>query len=119
MARKGQKSDGAVFVDDAIARGAVAVLAVRGHLDSSRSRVPLVLVDDAAAALAYAASAVYGQPSFSLDVVGITGTNGKTTTAHLTRAAIDGALGRPSCGLIGTVGQSFGDWVLAGGAHDP
>ena len=52
-----------------------------------------MLVDDPAAALAFAASAVYGHPSFSLEVVGITGTNGKTTTVHLVRAAIDGALG--------------------------
>jgi UDP-N-acetylmuramoyl-L-alanyl-D-glutamate--2,6-diaminopimelate ligase len=67
-------------------------------------------VDDPASALAYAASAVYGHPSFSLEVVGITGTNGKTTTAHLVRAAIDGALGRPACGVLGTVGHSYGDW---------
>ena len=48
-----------------------------------------------------------------LDVIGITGTNGKTTTAHLVRAAIDGATGRPSCGLIGTVGHSFGTFTRA------
>ena len=112
VARKGQKSDGAMFVDDAIARGAVALLGERGLLDAHRTRVPVMLVDDPALALAFAASAVYGQPSFSLDVVGITGTNGKPPTAHLTRAAIDGALGRSSCGVIGTVGQSFGDWAL-------
>jgi UDP-N-acetylmuramoyl-L-alanyl-D-glutamate--2,6-diaminopimelate ligase len=112
VARRGEKADGAAFIEDAVARGAVAVLGVRGQLDSARARVPLVLVDDAAAALAYAASAVYGQPSFSLDVVGITGTNGKTTTAYLTRAAVDSALGRPSCGVIGTIGHSFDGWVL-------
>src|SRR5262249_33672993 len=55
-------------------------------------------------------SAFYGHPSFSLDVVGITGTNGKTTTTHLARAAVDGALGHASCGIIGTVGAFFGDW---------
>jgi UDP-N-acetylmuramoyl-L-alanyl-D-glutamate--2,6-diaminopimelate ligase len=112
VARKGQTSDGALFVDDAVARGAVAILGARGLFDPGRSPVPVVLVDDAASALAYAASAVYGHPSFSLDVVGITGTNGKTTTAHLARAAIDGALGLPSCGVIGTVGHSFGTWAL-------
>jgi UDP-N-acetylmuramoyl-L-alanyl-D-glutamate--2,6-diaminopimelate ligase len=116
VARRGQNADGAMFVDDAVARGASAVLGVRGHIDPLRAHVPVVLVDDAASALAYAASAVYGQPSFSLEVVGITGTNGKTTTAHLTRTAIDGALGRPSCGVIGTVGHSFGEWA-APAAH--
>jgi UDP-N-acetylmuramoyl-L-alanyl-D-glutamate--2,6-diaminopimelate ligase len=68
------------------------------------------LVDDPAIALATAASAVYGHPSFLLDVVGITGTNGKTTTAHLVRDAIDGVLQAPRCGLLGTVEQSFGSW---------
>jgi UDP-N-acetylmuramoyl-L-alanyl-D-glutamate--2,6-diaminopimelate ligase len=72
--------------------------------------VPVVFVDDPAIALGYAASAVYGHPSFSLEVVGITGTNGKTTTAHLTRAAVDGALGAPFCGVLGTVGHRYGDW---------
>jgi UDP-N-acetylmuramoyl-L-alanyl-D-glutamate--2,6-diaminopimelate ligase len=42
--------------------------------------------------------------------VGITGTNGKMTTTHLVRAAVDGALGRSSCGVLGTVGHSFGGW---------
>jgi UDP-N-acetylmuramoyl-L-alanyl-D-glutamate--2,6-diaminopimelate ligase len=110
VARRGEKVDGARFVSDAVARGAAAVMAARGALDEVEARVPVLLVDDPAAALGYAASAVYGHPSFSLDVVGITGTNGKTTTAHLVRAAIDGALGRPSCGVLGTVGHSFDGW---------
>jgi UDP-N-acetylmuramoyl-L-alanyl-D-glutamate--2,6-diaminopimelate ligase len=110
VARRGEKADGARFVDDAVARGAAAVMAARGAVDPARVRVPVVFVDDPAAALGYAASAVYGHPSFSIEVVGITGTNGKTTTAHLVRAAVDGALGRPSCGVLGTVGHSFGSW---------
>ena len=73
VARKGRTDDGTRFVTDAVARGAAAVLAARGVLQGSELTVPVVEVDDAAAGLAYAASAVYGQPSFSLDVVGITG----------------------------------------------
>jgi UDP-N-acetylmuramoyl-L-alanyl-D-glutamate--2,6-diaminopimelate ligase len=110
VARRGEKADGARFVEDAVRRGASAVMAARGALDAGRAGVPLLLVDDPAAALGYAASAVYGHPSFSLEVAGITGTNGKTTTAHLVRAAVDGALGRPSCGVLGTVGHSFDGW---------
>jgi len=116
VARRGQKADGAAFLEAAVGRGAAAVLGARGLVDPLGARVPVVLVDDAAAALAYAASAVYGQPSFSLEVVGITGTNGKTTTAHLARAAVDGALGLPACGVIGTVGHSFRGWS-ASAAH--
>jgi len=55
------------------------------------SGCPVVLVDDAGRALATAASVVYGRPSSALKVVGITGTNGKTTTAYLVRSAVDGA----------------------------
>jgi UDP-N-acetylmuramoyl-L-alanyl-D-glutamate--2,6-diaminopimelate ligase len=109
VARRGQKVDGAAFANEAVKRGAVAVLAARGALDPRVMTVPLVLVDDAPLALAFAASAVYGHPSFSLDVVGITGTNGKTTTAHLARIAIDGAIGRAACGVIGTLGSAFRD----------
>ncbi len=110
VARRGAKVDGARFVRDALERGAAAVMGTRASLPPEGLRVPVVLVDDPAAALGFAASAVYGHPSFSLEVVGITGTNGKTTTAHLVRAAIDGALGRPSCGVLGTLGHGFGDW---------
>jgi UDP-N-acetylmuramoyl-L-alanyl-D-glutamate--2,6-diaminopimelate ligase len=112
VARKGDRVDGARFIDDAVARGASAVMAAIGAVDSATVGVPMLLVDEPARALAYAASAVYGHPSFWLDVVGITGTNGKTTTAHLVRAAVDGAIGWPSCGVLGTVGHSFADWRL-------
>jgi UDP-N-acetylmuramoyl-L-alanyl-D-glutamate--2,6-diaminopimelate ligase len=112
VVRRGRTDDGKRFVADAVAHGASAVMAVRGELEGVDVAVPRVEVDDATAALAHAASAVYGHPSFSLDVVGITGTNGKTTTAHLVRAAIDGALGLEACGIIGTVGHSFGSWRI-------
>ncbi len=107
VARKGESADGARFVGDAEARGAAAVLAAKGS--GLATRLPQLLVSDVADGLAFAAAAVYGHPSFSLEVVGITGTNGKTTTTHLVRAAIDGASGARKCGLVGTVGHSFGD----------
>jgi UDP-N-acetylmuramoyl-L-alanyl-D-glutamate--2,6-diaminopimelate ligase len=110
VARRGANVDGARFVQDAVDRGAAAVMGTREALSLPGLPVPAIVVDDPAAALGFAASAVYGHPSFSLEVVGITGTNGKTTTAHLVRAAIDGALGRLSCGVLGTVGHRFGDW---------
>ncbi|MGH7270949.1 MAG: Mur ligase family protein, partial [Polyangiaceae bacterium] len=110
VARRGENADGARFVEDAVARGAAAVMAVEGVSAPTPLSVPQLVVDDPVVALAYAASAVYGHPSWSLDVVAVTGTNGKTTTAHLVRAAIDGALGRQACGVLGTVGNSFRDW---------
>jgi UDP-N-acetylmuramoyl-L-alanyl-D-glutamate--2,6-diaminopimelate ligase len=110
VARRGDKVDGARFIGDALARGAAAVMIAPGAIDPTTVGVPVLLVDDPAVALAYAAAAVYGQPSFGLDVVGVTGTNGKTTTAHLVRAAVDGAVGRLCCGVIGTLGRSFADF---------
>ncbi len=113
MARSGERADGSRFVTDAVERGASAVLAAPGTVDPRKARVPVVFAADPAAALAFASSAVYGHPSFSLEVVGVTGTNGKTTTTHLVRAAIDGALGVPSAGTLGTVGHAFGTWRSA------
>lgn len=108
VARRGQTSDGTAFVPRALQQGAVAILAATGAVDPASLPVPSVLVDDVTRGLAYAAAAVYGHPSFSLEVVGITGTNGKTTTAHLVRAAVDGALGTTTCAVLGTVGHWFG-----------
>ncbi|MGD0676105.1 MAG: UDP-N-acetylmuramoyl-L-alanyl-D-glutamate--2,6-diaminopimelate ligase [Polyangiaceae bacterium] len=110
VARKGANVDGASFVADAVSRGAAAILAARETLDPRTVTVPVLFVDDVADGLAIASDVVYGRPSLALDVVGITGTNGKTTCAHLVRAALDGALGRAGCGTIGTLGHSFGSW---------
>jgi UDP-N-acetylmuramoyl-L-alanyl-D-glutamate--2,6-diaminopimelate ligase len=109
VARKGGHADGAAFVRDAASRGAVAVLAQRGSITREGASLPVLLADDVTSALAHAAAAVYGHPAFGLEIVGITGTNGKTTTTHLVRAAIDGAVGEPSCGVVGTVGHRFQD----------
>ncbi len=109
VVRKGAKSDGATFVADALARGAVAVLVERGQ-GTSDWGAPVIEVSDVRQAIGRAASLVYGDPSARLEVVGITGTNGKTTTAWLAAAAIQGAGGRP--GIVGTVGYVFEDLKL-------
>ena len=111
VARKGTHADGRTFLEAAKARGAAALL--MDLASEIPEGLPCIRVADTRVALALAAAAVYGYPARGLDVIGITGTNGKTTTAHLVRAAIDGATGRPSCGLIGTVGHSFGTFTRA------
>ncbi len=93
----GFKSDGHDFAPDAVERGAVALVCQR-PLDLG---VPEVLVDDVRAAMGPAAARFYGDPTAELDVVGVTGTNGKTTTAFLVRHLVE-ADGR-GCGLLGTV----------------
>ena len=81
-----------------------------------RSAVPWVIVPDARAAMAALAAEFYGHPSRSMQVVGITGTNGKTTTAYLLRAVFESA--GKKCGLLGTVAYSVGDRELPAVAHD-
>ena len=94
--------DGHDFAPDAVARGAVA-LVVQRPLGLG---VPEVVVEDVRAAMAVAAARFYGDPTATLRVAGITGTNGKTTTAFLTRALLEGA--GLSCGLLGTVKSVVG-----------
>ena len=89
--------DGHDFAPDAIARGAVALVVER----PLGLGVPEVVVADVRAAMALAAARFYGDPTATLRVIGVTGTNGKTTTAFLTRALLE-ASGR-RCGLLGTV----------------
>src|SRR5919206_1663948 len=94
--------DGHDFASDAVARGAVALVVSR-PLDLG---VPEVLVPDVRAAMAVAAARLHGDPTSVLRVAGITGTNGKTTTAFLVRALLEGAGIR--CGLLGTVTKIVG-----------
>jgi UDP-N-acetylmuramoyl-L-alanyl-D-glutamate--2,6-diaminopimelate ligase len=112
VARRGERSDGLAFVDTAVARGATAILAQRDAPGSGAWPVPAILVDDVGDALAFAAAAVYGHPAFTLEIAGVTGTNGKTTVTHLVRALVDGALGGAFCGTIGTVGHRFKDLAI-------
>ncbi len=113
VARRGQASDGTRFVAAAVAAGAQALLAERGSVDPAAIPVPTILVDDVARALGFFASAIYRHPSFSLEIAGVTGTNGKTTTTHLVRSLLDGLAGRPSCATLGTVGVGLGTYAAA------
>jgi UDP-N-acetylmuramoyl-L-alanyl-D-glutamate--2,6-diaminopimelate ligase len=93
----GLTRDGHDFAPEAVRRGAAALVVERRlELD-----VPQVVVPSVRAAMGPVASRFHGDPSAHLDVVGVTGTNGKTTTAYLIRSMLEAA-GRP-CGLLGTV----------------
>ena len=98
----GFTSDGHDYAPTAVEHGAAALVVERPlHLG-----VPEVQVPDARAAMAPAAAAFHGDPTRALDVVGVTGTNGKTTTAFLVRALLE-ADGRQT-GLLGTVTSIVG-----------
>jgi len=99
---KGARHDGHAFVPKAVRNGAAAVVAGR----PLRSTVPVLEVRDTKLALALASATFWGHASRYMDVVGITGTNGKTTTAYMLESIL-GSAGVP-CALFGTVEYRFG-----------
>jgi UDP-N-acetylmuramoyl-L-alanyl-D-glutamate--2,6-diaminopimelate ligase len=105
VALRGQKADGLTFVPQAINGGAAAVVAE--HAAPAGHRVPWFVVKNARLALALLAAEFFGHPSREMQVVGITGTNGKTTTSYLINAIFEAAGIR--CGLMGTVTYRIGD----------
>ncbi|HEX2233296.1 MAG TPA: UDP-N-acetylmuramoyl-L-alanyl-D-glutamate--2,6-diaminopimelate ligase [Thermoleophilaceae bacterium] len=99
---RGFTADGHDFASDAVDRGAAALVCER----PLGLGVPEVIVDDARAAMGPAAARFYGDPTATLQAVGITGTNGKTTTAFLVRHLLEA--GGVQTGLLGTVKRVVG-----------
>ena len=98
VAIPGTRADGLAYARDAVSRGAVAVAAEH---DPSAG-VPWLKVPGARAAAGRLSDLVYGDPSRELQLVGVTGTNGKTTTAHVTAQLLPGQVG-----FIGTIGVRY------------
>ncbi len=136
VAIRGEKTDGNKFVSDAVARGAIAVASEQPLPSNLPKGFPWIQVAEARKALAIMAANYFGRPAEVLKLIGVTGTNGKTTTAYL----VDSILRAAGCkvALLGTIGhrlvgemrpashttpesldlQEFlGDVVLAGGTH--
>src|SRR3954447_1252663 len=99
---RGFRADGHDFAPDAIGRGAAALVCER----PLELGVPEIVVPDVRAAIGPIAARFYGEPTHELRGVGITGTNGKTTTAFLTRSILEAS--GTQCGLIGTVKYVIG-----------
>ncbi len=99
----GERVDGHDLAWEAIERGAAAVVVER-PLDVG---VPQLLVPSVRESMAVAADAFFGEPTKELDLAGVTGTNGKTTTAYLLRSILEAAGRRP--GLVGTI-----EWQIGG-----
>jgi UDP-N-acetylmuramoyl-L-alanyl-D-glutamate--2,6-diaminopimelate ligase len=105
---RGFTRDGHEFAADAAARGAAALVVDHELTDLA---LPQVIVADVRAAMAPAAAAFFGDPTAELSLTGVTGTNGKTTTAYLVRSLLESA-GRQT-GLLGTVKS-----VIGGVSHE-
>ena len=105
----GAHAHGATFVAGAVAAGAVAVLTdpEGAPLAAIGLGVPILLVEAPRAVLGDLAALVYGHPADAMRLIGVTGTNGKTTTAYLIESALRGLGART--GLIGTVETRVGD----------
>jgi UDP-N-acetylmuramoyl-L-alanyl-D-glutamate--2,6-diaminopimelate ligase len=114
VALPGEKVDGAQFVEQAIAAGAEAVVS---QVAEFRTRATNVIVPDARLALADLAAAFYQNPARALKIAGVTGTNGKTTTAFLLKHICEATMHR--CGLIGTVRYEVGDRILPAARTTP
>lgn len=102
VAIRGEKTDGNKFVSQAVAQGAVAILSEQERPESLPAEFPWVQVVDARKALAIASANFYGRPADVLKLIGVTGTNGKTTISYL----VDSILRAAGCevGLLGTIG---------------
>ncbi|NOX98421.1 MAG: UDP-N-acetylmuramoyl-L-alanyl-D-glutamate--2,6-diaminopimelate ligase [Verrucomicrobia bacterium] len=115
VALRGEKVDGYKFVDQAVKAGAAAVMSEEPA--PSDAAVPWVHVKDARQAMALAATVFHHDPSESLVVAGVTGTNGKTTTAYLLHHLLKSVWRR--CGLMGTIGVETGGECLPSSLTTP
>jgi UDP-N-acetylmuramoyl-L-alanyl-D-glutamate--2,6-diaminopimelate ligase len=117
VALHGSYTDGHVHAAEAVRNGAVAVV-VEQAVDLP-AHATVLYVRDSRRALSTLAAAFFYDPSHALDVIGVTGTNGKTTTTHMVAAMLNAA-GTP-CGVAGTVGAEFRShrWLLENTTPQP
>lgn len=115
VAIRGLKADGHDYIDDACRRGAVCIVHERPV--AVTPGVTFVRVADARRALGRLGAAFYGDPSREVFLVGVTGTNGKTTVCHLLESCLQAA-GRRT-GVMGTINYRYGDTVLPAATTTP
>ena len=111
LAYPGENADGRLFADQAVARGAIAIVAesapVSGGMgECSDLPIPVIRIPQLREQVSHIADRFYDQPSAAMSVIGVTGTNGKTSCTQLIAQALR-LLGKP-CGVIGTLGNSLG-----------
>jgi UDP-N-acetylmuramoyl-L-alanyl-D-glutamate--2,6-diaminopimelate ligase len=117
VALKGHRYDGHEYIPQALTNGAVAIVGSKTESSShvSRYRIPYIQVENSRAALAYLAAGFHDYPARKLTVIGVTGTDGKTTTCNLVYQILRNA--GLKAGMISTVNAVIGDQVLDTGYH--
>ena len=113
VARAGQSYDGHAFIPDAIAAGAAAII---GETEAPELAVPYIRVNSAVDILGLLAAAYHDFPSRKLVIIGVTGTDGKTTTCLLLHSILK-QVRDIKAGYISTISADFGDETLATGLH--
>lgn len=108
VAISGSQADGHDYIPQAVENGAAVILAEKA-IDADIS-LPILLVEDSRRAMAHIAAAFYDYPDRKLHLIGVTGTNGKTTTTNLIKWLLDN--GGIKTGLIGTIENKIGDTVI-------
>ena len=113
VAISGTETDGRLFAAEAVERGAACVIC-----EEELEALPCAVVPSARRALAVTSANWYGHPARELTVVGITGTNGKTSTSYYTKHILERALGA-KVGLVGTIQDMVGNEILPAGRTTP
>ncbi len=114
LALPGRREDGRTYVQDAIARGAAAIVIERPGPATTAAEVPMLPVERLSGQLGEIGAAFYRDPTAALLTIGVTGTNGKTSCSHWIAQVLT-ACGR-RCAVIGTVGSGFTDALQTGAA---
>ncbi|MBQ3404865.1 MAG: UDP-N-acetylmuramoyl-L-alanyl-D-glutamate--2,6-diaminopimelate ligase [Oscillospiraceae bacterium] len=107
VAVRGFQSDGHKFIDNAVKAGAVCVICE----EKPEADVPFVIVEDSRRELAVVSANYFGKPAEKLKIVGVTGTNGKTTTTTLLKSMLEQTT-KGKIGLIGTNNNLIGDLII-------
>lgn len=117
VAFQGTRTDGHRYIPDARQKGASAIVCDDPEAFREDSDIPYFLVEDARKSEGLLADEFYGHPSRNMKIIGVTGTNGKTTTATIVHYLFNHLAGE--CGLVGTIQHEFGDRVIPSSITTP
>jgi UDP-N-acetylmuramoyl-L-alanyl-D-glutamate--2,6-diaminopimelate ligase len=123
LATMGAQYDGRNFIHDALVQGAVAIVCEKNSLSEDMSSeikncsVPVILIKDLQKTIGHIAARFYNNPSQKMTIIGVTGTNGKTSCSQFIARCLQAA--NVPCGVIGTLGAGFPDKLISSALTTP